>query len=98
MVAKQWGLSFSTIQQAMSWKKEHSVEGRQYGKRKKSATSEEKEEPTRKSKHLKEKSPITQSKEVESEKESTKEMEPGKGLSEVNLGEDLPDIPWTKSK
>ena len=59
-------------------------------------TSEEKEEPTRKSKHLKEKSPTTQS--VKSEKMSTKEMEPGKELSEVSLGEDLPDVPWTKSK
>ena len=66
MVAKKWGLSFSAIQQAMSQKKEHSVGGRQYRKRKRSATSEEMEEPIRKSKCLKEKSPATQS--VESEK------------------------------
>ena len=92
-VTKKWGLSFSAIQWAMSWKKEHSVGGRQYGKRKKSATSEEKEEPAQKSKCLKEKSPRTQSKEVESEKESTKEMEPKKELSEISSGEDLPDIP-----
>ena len=34
MVAKKWRLSFSAIQQAMSWKKEHSIGGRQYRKRK----------------------------------------------------------------
>ena len=78
-------------------KKEHSI-GARRGKRKKSATSEEKEEPALKSKHLKEKSPATQSKEVESEKKSTKEMEPVKGLSEISSGEDLPNVPWTKSK
>ena len=98
MVAKKWGLSFSAIQQAMSQKKEHSVVGGQYGKRKRSVTSKEKEEPARKSKHLKEKSPVTQSKEVKSEKDSTKEMEQGKGLSEVSSGDNLPGIPWTKSK
>ena len=27
MVVKKWGLSFSVIQQAMSWKKEHSMGG-----------------------------------------------------------------------
>ena len=31
-VAKKWGLSFSAIQQMMSWKKEYSVGGRQYAK------------------------------------------------------------------
>ena len=41
-VAKKWGLSFSAIQWAMSWKKEHSAGGRQYDKRKRSAKSEEK--------------------------------------------------------
>ena len=34
-VAKKWGLSFSTIQRAMSRKREHSVGGRQYAKKKK---------------------------------------------------------------
>ena len=91
MVAKKRGLSFSAIQWAMSQKKEHSVGERQYRKRKRSATSEGKEASERKS-------PVTQSKEVKSEKESTREMEPGKGLFEVSLGEDLPDVPWTKSK
>ena len=49
-VVKKWGLSFSAIQLVMSWKKEHSVGGRQYDKRKGSAKSEEKEEPIQKSK------------------------------------------------
>ena len=48
MVAKKWGLSFSTILWAMSKKKEQSVGGRQYGKRKKSATSEGKKNPLEK--------------------------------------------------
>ena len=34
-VTKKWGLSFSTVQRAMSRKREHSVRGRQYAKRKK---------------------------------------------------------------
>ena len=33
-VAKKWGLSFSTIQRVMSRKREHSVGGRQYAKKK----------------------------------------------------------------
>ena len=33
-VAKKWGLSFSAIQRAMSSKREHSVGGRQYAKKK----------------------------------------------------------------
>ena len=55
-VAKKWGLSFSAIQQAISWKKEHSVGRRQYDKRKRSAKSEEEEKPAQKSKRLKGKS------------------------------------------
>ena len=97
-VAKKWGLSFSAMQWAMLQKKEHSMGGRQYGKRKKSTASEEKEEPTQKSKCLEKKSSTTMSKEVESEQESTMEAEPEKELMEVSLGEELPDIPWTKSK
>ena len=52
-IAKKWGLSFSSIQRAMSRKKEHSIGGRQNAKRKKSG--EEKEEPVKKSGCLKEK-------------------------------------------
>ena len=44
-VAKKWGLSFSVVQRAMSHKKEHSVGGRQYAKRKR---AEKQEGPTEK--------------------------------------------------
>ena len=47
-VIKKWGLSFSAIQRAMSRKREHSVGGRQYTKRKKAA--EKQEGPVKKSK------------------------------------------------
>ena len=82
----------------MLWKKEHSDRGRQYGNRKKSATSVEKEEPARESKRLKKKNSTTQSKEVGSEQETTKGTESEKEPPEVSLGEELPDVPWTKSK
>ena len=82
----------------MLWKKEHSVGGRQYNKRKRSAKSEEKEGPIQKSKHLKGKVSTTQPKETEPEKELNKEMEPEEVLSEISLGGDLPDVSWTKSK
>ena len=46
--AKKWGLSFSSIQRAMSQKREHSIGGRQYAKRKR---DEEKQKgPVKKSK------------------------------------------------
>ena len=40
-VAKKWGLSFSAVQCVMSHKKEHSVGGRQYTKRKRAAEKQE---------------------------------------------------------
>ena len=46
-VAKKWGLSFSAVQHAMYCKREHSVGGRQYAKRKKAA--EKQEGPTKES-------------------------------------------------
>ena len=46
-VTKKWGLSFSAVQHAMSHKREHSVGGRQYAKRKRVA--EKQEESTKKS-------------------------------------------------
>ena len=36
-VTRKWGLSFSAVQCAMSCKKEHSIGGRQYAKRKRMA-------------------------------------------------------------
>ena len=52
-VAKKWELSFSTIQWVMSRKREHSVNGRQYTKRKKVA--EKQGGPAKKSKWIEEK-------------------------------------------
>ena len=46
--AKKWGLSFSSIQRAMSRKREHSVGGRQYAKRKR--VEEKQKGPAKKSK------------------------------------------------
>ena len=46
-MTRKWGLSFSTVQRTMSHKKEHSVGGRQYTKRKRMA--EKQEGPTKKS-------------------------------------------------
>ena len=40
-VAKKWGLSFSVVAHVMSRKKEHSVGGRQYAKRKRVAEKQE---------------------------------------------------------
>ena len=52
-VTRKWGLSFSTVQQAMSCKREHSVGGRQYAKRKRMA--EKQEGSIKKSQRLKKK-------------------------------------------
>ena len=52
-VARKWGLSFSAVQRAMSCKREHSIGGRQYAKRKRMA--EKQEGATKKSQCLKEK-------------------------------------------
>ena len=79
----------------MSRKKEHSKRGRQYAKRKKS--DDEKEEPVRKSRHLEGKGSTTLTKATETEKEPTEEVEPDKELTEISSGEELPDVPWTKS-
>ena len=76
-------------------KKEHSKGGRQYAKRKKSG--DEKEEPVRKSGHLEGKGFTTSIKTTEAEKEPTEEVELDKELTEIGSGEELPDVPWTKS-
>ena len=52
-VTKKWGLSFSMVQHAMSRKKEHSVGGRQYAKRKRAV--EKQEGSAKKSQRLEEK-------------------------------------------
>ena len=83
-VAKKWGLSFSTVQRAMSRKQEHSVGGRQYTKRKKAA--EKQEGPAKKSKQIKEKS-MTKS----AEDKSPQPVEPSQDSSDST---ELPDVPW----
>ena len=83
-IAKKWGLSFSSIQRAMSRKKEHSK-------------GDEKEEPVKKSRRLKEKGATALTKATEAEKEPKEETEPDRELTETSSGEELPDVPWTKS-
>ena len=94
-VAKKWGLSFSSIQRAMSRKKKHGVGGRQYAKRKRS--DEEKEGTPRKSKHLKGKVPSTTVMAPEDKGRSAPEVDPDEEPVETSSGEELPDVPWTKT-
>ena len=81
-ISKKWGMSFSSIQRAMSRKKEHSKGGRQYARRKKSG--DEKEELVRKSRRLKGKGSTTLTKATEAEKEPTEEVEQDKELTEIS--------------
>ena len=83
-VAKKWGLSFSAVQRAMSRKREYSVGGRQYTKRKKAA--EKQEGPAKKSKQIEEKS-ITKP----AEDRSPRPVEPSKDSSDST---ELPNVPW----
>ena len=62
-VAKKWGLSFSAVQCVMSRKREHSIGGRQYAKRKKAAKKQK--GPAKKSQRIEEKC-TTESPEVRS--------------------------------
>ena len=84
-VTGKWGLSFSTVQCAMLHKKEHSVGGRQYAKRKRMA--EKQEGPTKKSQHLKEKQ-TTEPARVES-------PQPTEQSQDSSDSRELPDVPWT---
>ena len=95
-MAKKWGLSFSSIQMAMSRKKKHRDGGRQYAKRKRS--DEEKEGTPRKSKHLKGKVPSQTVTPPEDKRKSAPEVNPDKEPVEMSSGEELPDIPWTKTQ
>ena len=83
-VAKKWGLSFSAVQQVMSRKREHSVSGRQYAKRKKAA--EKQEGPAKKSKEIEEKC-ITEPAEVRS-------PQPAEPSQDSLDSTELPDVPW----
>ena len=76
-------MSFSAVQRAMSRKWEHSVSGRQYGKKKRAA--EKQEGPTKKSKWIEEKC-TTEPAEVR----SPQPAEPSQDSSDST---ELPDIP-----
>ena len=86
-VAQKWGLSFSAVQKAMSRKREHSVGGRQYAKRKKAA--EKQEGPAKKSKRIEEKS-TTKPAEVR----SPPPAEPSQDSSDST---ELPNAPWVQT-
>ena len=83
-VAKKWGLSFSTAQRAMSRKREHSVGGRQYAKRKKAA--EKQKGPAKKSKWIEEKGTTKPA-----EDRHPEPVEPSQDSSDNT---ELPDVPW----
>ena len=83
-MAKKWGLSFSAVQRAMSRKREYSVGGRQYAKRKKAA--EKQEGPAKRSKQIGEKI-MTKPAEVR----SPPPAEPSQDSSDST---ELPDVPW----
>ena len=83
-VAKKWGLSFSAIQRAMSRKWEHSVDGRQYAKRKKAA--EKQEGPAKKSKWVEEK--------CTTEPAEVRGPQPTEPSQDSSDGTELPDVPW----
>ena len=86
-VARKWGLSFSAVQHAMSCKKEHSVGGRQYAKRKRMA--EKQEGPTKKSQHLKGKQTTEPAR--AGSPQLTEQSQDSSDSSE------LPDVPWTQT-
>ena len=81
-VAKKWGLLFSTIQRAMSRKREHSVGGRQYAKKKK---GKEKQGDSVKSKRTGKKSTTEMP-----EARNTSPVEPNQDSSDST---ELPDVP-----
>ena len=87
--------SFSAVQRAMSQKKEHSIRGRQYTKWKR--TTEEQEEPAKKSRQLKKKGTARTAKTKKSKQEDAEKTEQGQGSSEESQGDESPDVPWTKA-
>ena len=81
-VAKKWGLSFSSIQRVMSRKREHSVGGRQYAKRKR--VEEKQKGPAKKRKQM--------------ETKQTTEMVEAENSQDSSDSTELPDVPWTHTK
>ena len=86
-VAMKWGLSFSAVQFAMSRKREHSIGGRQYAKRKRAA--EKQEGPAKKSQWIEEKC-TTEPSEVR----SPQPVQPSLDSSDST---ELPDVPWART-
>ena len=86
-VAKKWGLLFSTIQRAISRKREHSIGGRQYAKKKKAI--EKQGDPIKRSKWTEKKS-TTES----AEARSPSPVEPNQDSSDST---ELPDVPWART-
>ena len=86
-VAKKWGLSFSAVQRAMSRKREHSVGGRQYTKRKR--TVEKQEGPAKKSQRIEEKCTTKPAK-----VRSPQPVEPSQDPSDST---ELPDVPLVQN-
>ena len=86
-VTRKWGLSFSAVQHTMSCKKEHSIGGRQYAKRKR--TTEKQERPTKKSQHLKEKQTT--------EPARAKSPQPTEQSQDSSDSSEFPDVPWTQT-
>ena len=86
-VAKKWGLSFSAVQCVMSRKREHSVGGRQYAKRKRAA--EKQEGPAKKSQWIEEKRTTEPAK-----VRSPQPIEPSQDSLDST---ELPDIPWAQT-
>ena len=86
-VAKKWGLSFSTIQKAMSRKQEHSVGRRQYAKKKK--VEEKQGDSVKRSKRT-----VKKSTAKTPEDRSTSPVEPNQDSSESM---ELPDVPWART-
>ena len=86
-VARKWGLLFSAVLRAMSCKREHSIGGRQYAKRKRMA--EKQEEPTKKSQHLKGKRTTKPAR--------TESPQPTEQSQDSLDSRELPDVPWTQT-
>ena len=81
-MAKKWGLSFSSIQRAMSRKREHTIGRRQYAKRKR---DEEKQKvPVKKSQQM-------------GTKQASETVEAENSQDSLDSTE-LPDVPWTRTK
>ena len=71
----------------MSHKREHSVDGRQYAKRKR--TAEKQEEPTKKSQHLKGKQTTKPAR--------TESLQPTEWSQDSSNSRELPDVHWTQT-